>query len=97
LGFEEPQGWTRQAVERTAPTAMLLYSLIMVWFAAEGHRHYRVPRRPWYRGKCSASFADILNTLRCESVRQEVLSLGLQGRGSRNVLKTLCRAVQQAA
>ena len=39
LGFEEPQGWTRRAVERTAPTAMLLYSLIVLWFAAEAHRH----------------------------------------------------------
>src|SRR5205085_427774 len=26
LGFEQPQGWTRHAVERTAPLAMLLYS-----------------------------------------------------------------------
>jgi len=24
LGFEEPQGWTRRAVERTAPVAMFL-------------------------------------------------------------------------
>lgn len=97
LGFEEPQGWTRKAVERTAPTAMLLYSLIVLWFAAEGHRHYRAPYRPWYRSKSCASFADMLNTLRCESVRVQVLSLGLQGQGSRNVMKTLCRAVQQAA
>ncbi len=36
LGFEEPQGWTRRAVERTAPTAMLLYSLIVLWFAHVG-------------------------------------------------------------
>ena len=42
LGFEEPQGWTRRAVERTAPTAMLLYSLIVMWFVHEGHRYYRV-------------------------------------------------------
>jgi hypothetical protein len=97
LGFEQPQGWTRQAVERTAPTAMLLYSLVVLWFAAEGHRHYRAPKRPWYRSKCCASFVDMLNTLRCESVRQQVLSLGLQGHGSRNVLKTLCNAVQLAA
>ncbi len=97
LGFEEPQGWTRQAVERTAPTAMLLYSLIVLWFAAEGHRQHRAPHRPWYRSKCCASFADLLNTLRCESVREQVLSLGLQGRGSKDIMKTLCRAVQQAA
>lgn len=97
LGFEQPQGWTRKAVERTAPTAMLLYSLIVLWFAAEGHRHYRAPNRPWYRSKCCASFADMLNTLRCESVREQVLSLGLQGQGPRNVMKTLLNAVQQAA
>jgi hypothetical protein len=97
LGFEQPQGWTRQAVERTAPTAMLLYSLIVLWFATEGHRHYRAPHRPWYRSKCWASFADMLNTLRCESIRAQVLSLGLQGHGSRNIMKTLCNAVQQAA
>jgi len=97
LGFEQPQGWTRKAVERTAPTAMLLYSLIVLWFAAEGHRHYRAPNRPWYRSKCCASFADMLNTLRRESVREQVLSLGLQGQGSRNVMKTLFIAVQQAA
>ncbi|MFH1111148.1 MAG: transposase [Planctomycetota bacterium] len=97
LGFEQPQGWTRQAVERTAPTAMLLYSLIVLWFAAEGHRHYQAPNRPWYQSKCCASFADMLNTLRCESVREQVSSLGLQGQGSRNIMKTLCRAVQQAA
>ena len=33
LGFEQPQGWTRKAVQRTAPTAMLLYSLVVLWFA----------------------------------------------------------------
>ena len=97
LGFEQPQGWTRHAVERTAPTAMWLYSLIVLWFAAEGHRHYRAPNRPWYRSKSCASFADMLNTLRCESVREQVLSLGLKGRGSKNIMKTLFTAVQQAA
>ncbi len=97
LGFEQPQGWTRNAVERTAPTEMLLYSLIVLWFASRGHRHYRAPHRPWYRSKSRASFADMLTTLRCESVRERVLSLGLQGRGSRNIMKTLFNAVQQAA
>jgi len=97
LGFEQPQGWTRKAVERTAPTAMLLYSLIVLWFAAEGHRHYRAPNRPWYPRKSCASFADMLSTLRCQSVREQVLSLGLKGRGSRNIMKTLLNAVQQAA
>jgi hypothetical protein len=97
LGFEEPQGWTRRAVERTAPTAMLLYSLIALWFARHGHRYYAPPLRPWYRTKRHPSFADMLATLRQESVRDQVSSLRVTGRGSRNVVKSLIRAVQQAA
>jgi SRSO17 transposase len=97
LGFEEPQGWTRCAVQRTAPTAMLLYSLIVLWFASVGHRFYRPPLRPWYRSKARPSFADMLATLRQESVREQVSALPLTGRGSRNIVKSLIHAVKQAA
>lgn len=97
LGFEEPQSWTRRAVQRTAPTAMLLYSLIALWFASDGHRHYRVPDRPWYRSKARASFADMLATLRRESVKEQVSSMGLSGQGSRKVIDTLLNVVQRAA
>ena len=97
LGFEEPQGWTKHAVLRTAPTAMLLYSLVVLWFSREGHRHYQPPTRPWYIGKTDASFADMLATLRCQSIRSEVLSMHLHGRGSRNVIKRLIHVVKQAA
>ena len=89
LGFEEPQGWTRRAVERTAPMAMLLYSLIVLWFAAEGHRRYRAFTRPWYTTKQHASFADMLATLRRETIREQVLSLPLTGQGSRKITKAL--------
>ena len=97
LGFEEPQGWTRPAVQRTAPVAMLLYSLAVLWFSREGHRHYAPPPRPWYPGKTQASFADMLATLRCQSAKHEILSMGLHGSGSRNVIKTLLHVVKQAA
>lgn len=97
LGFEQPQGWTRQAVERTAPTAMLLYAMIVLWFARQGHRHYRAPTRPWYTQKKNPSFADMLATLRRLSIQQTVSSLRLSGRGSRNILKTLMQALQPAA
>jgi hypothetical protein len=97
LGFEQPQGWSKPAVQRTAPVAMLLYSLIVLWFSREGHRHYQPPARPWYIGKTDASFADMLATLRCQSVKGEVLSMGLHGSGSRNVLKCLIHVVNQAA
>ena len=97
LGFEEPQGWTRRAVERTAPTAMLLYTLIVLWFARCGRCHYRRPNCPWYRTKRHASFADMLTTLRRESLREEVLSTPLRGRGSRKLAQTLLHAAQQVA
>ena len=63
LGFEQPQGWTRRAVERTAPVAMLLYSLDRVVVRAEGHRSYHPLDCPWYRSKTEPSFADMLATL----------------------------------
>ena len=97
LGFEEPQGWTRRAVERTAPTAMLLHTLIILWFARCGHRYYRQPDRPWYRTKRHASFADMLTTLRRESLQEQVLSTPLRGRGSRKLRQTLLHTAQQAA
>jgi hypothetical protein len=97
LGFEKPQGWTRRAVERTAPTAMLLHTLIVLWFARCGHRHYRQQECPWYRTKQHASFADMLTTLRRESIREQVLSIPPSRRGNRKVLRTLLHAVHQAA
>ena len=97
LGFEQPQGWSKLAVQRTAPVAMLLYSLIVLWFSREGHRYYQPPLRPWYIGKTDASFADMAATLRCQSVKREVLSMHLHGSGSKNVLKCLLHVVKQAA
>ena len=96
LGFEQPQGWTRRAVQRTAPVAMLLYSLIVFWFVRQGHRHYRPDECPWYRRKSRASFLDMLTTLRRESVRNQFLSLGLSGEGSRKALQAIENAVSLA-
>ena len=72
LGFEEPQGWSRRAVQRTAPIALLLYSLIVLWFARDGHRFYRPLVRPWYRKKTRPSFADMLRTLQQESLSYSI-------------------------
>lgn len=97
LGFEEPQGWTRQAVERTAPLAMILYSLIVIWFVQQGHQDYRPVNCPWYQAKPHASFRDMLVTLRRTSIRQCLVSLGLCGPGSRKVLELLETAASLAA
>ena len=97
LGFEQPQSWTRLAVKRTAPLAMLLYSLIVLWFIQVGHKHHQLPQRPWYRHKVHASFADMLATLRSLSVEQQVSSLPLDSEGVKNLLHTLIHVVKHAA
>lgn len=64
LGLEDPANRLPRAVERTAPMALFLYSLSVLWFHLEGHRHVQFPYRPWYRQKREPSFADIFSTLR---------------------------------
>jgi hypothetical protein len=89
LGFEEPQGRTRRAVERTAPMAMLLYGLIVLWFGHVGHRLYRPLERPWYRTKRRPSFADMLTTLRRACLRAEVVRGRRSTKTSHNLLEAL--------
>lgn len=64
LGFEDPANRLPLAVERTAPMAMVLYSMTILWYARHGHEHVQFPRRPWYNQKREPSFADMLTTLR---------------------------------
>jgi hypothetical protein len=66
LGIEEPQNRTRPAARRTAPTALLLYSLI-VWWHEQVREHPAPALRAW-RGKPHPSFADILAALRLETL-----------------------------
>jgi SRSO17 transposase len=67
LGLEDPANRKPKAVERTAPMALFLYSLSVLWFHRQGHRGLEFPFRPWYRKKVEPSFADILSTLRSQS------------------------------
>jgi hypothetical protein len=64
LGFEDPANRLPKAVQRTAPMAMVLVSLITLWFHQTGHRDVQFPHRPWYTRKREPSFADMLGTLR---------------------------------
>ena len=66
LGLEDPQGQTPLAVRRTAPLALIVYVLVLLWYADQ-LRHQRVVSwlpRPWYRTKTAPSFVDMLTALR---------------------------------
>jgi hypothetical protein len=64
LGLEDPANRLPKAVERTAPMALFIFSIVVVWFHQTGHQFVRFPFRPWYPQKEETSFADVLTTLR---------------------------------
>lgn len=77
LGLEDPANRVPKAVKRTAPMAMFLYSLTVVWYATEGHAHWQIPDRPWYWWKSEPSFADMLTTLRRKSWEDKLSKVSL--------------------
>jgi len=64
LGLEDPANRLPKAVQRTAPMALFLHSLIVLWFDKNGQEWLSFPRRPWYPKKAEPSFADMLTALR---------------------------------
>lgn len=68
LGIGQAQNRKPQAVERTAPTGLLLYSLVVLWHEWVRQDPPRLLRK--WRGKRGASFADMLATLRLDSLHQ---------------------------
>jgi len=65
LGFEDPQNRTDRAVERTAPMALWLHSLVVLWYLGAGQfsRAAQQPMLPWHV-KTTPAFSDMLATLR---------------------------------
>ncbi len=96
LGLEDAANRKEKAVRRTAPMALVLYSLIVLWFHREGHRQLQFPDRPWYPGKEEPSFADLLTTLRRESWREKIRPLPWPSRLGEKYLTPLVEFVSLA-
>lgn len=75
MGLGEQANRVAKAVERTAPMASFLYSIVVVWFHRVGHECVRFPFRPWYLRKEEPSFADMLTTLRRVSYDEKTETL----------------------
>ena len=98
LGFEDPQNRAERAVERTAPTAMWVYTLTVVWYLTVG-QHLRsalLPSFPWYSKKVP-SFSDMLAALRRETWRHEVLDPLPIGKSHQKSLTPMLDALAYAA
>lgn len=91
LGFEAPQNRTEHAVERTAPMALIAYSLVVMWYVSIGHktRAARLPSLPWYDKRGTTTFSDMLATLRRASWAQRLLD----PRGNASDLRKRTRAL----
>ena len=68
LGAGEARNRVRLAVERTVPFALLVHTLIIIWYARHGHDPADIDDRrasqPWYRTKTEPAFEDMLIKLR---------------------------------
>jgi hypothetical protein len=62
LGFETTQGWCSRTVNRQAPLAMVLVTLVKAWYAqcALQEPALRPEPLPWYPHKVQPSLADML-------------------------------------
>jgi SRSO17 transposase len=68
LGAGEARSRARRAVERTVPFALLVHTLVIIWYARHGHSPARITARrhaqPWYHAKTEPAFEDMLTQLR---------------------------------
>jgi len=98
LGFEDPQNRTERAVERTAPMALWVYTITVVWYLIAG-KHLKVaclPLLPWYAKKTPA-FSDMLATLRRETWRHRLLESSWATPRNQKSLAPLLDAIAYAA
>ena len=98
LGVDEPQSRKPKAVERTAPTGLLFYSLIVLWHECIRKQPARA-MRPW-PDRRGASFADMLAALRrdcLEQTKQTHLSTPDIPPGVQKILKPLAYLLALAA
>ena len=68
LGAGEARTRTRRAVQRTVPFALLVHTLVVIWYARCGYDRSDIKRRraaePWYPAKTEPAFEDMLTKLR---------------------------------
>ena len=68
LGVGQARNRTAQAVNRTWAFGMYVYTIVVLWYALNGHQSQIVADRrihaPWYLSKSDPSFTDMLTALR---------------------------------
>jgi hypothetical protein len=100
LGMQDPQTQLPASVRRAAPTALLVYSLVVLWYLRDGHRQLRrmrVLRDPWHDKRGRPSFSDMLAALRRLGWRRAFSDpASLSPARSKTLAAYLCRVVAVA-
>ena len=93
-GFEQTQGWCPRTVERQAPLALIVQTLVKVWYLRSGVKAtWAQPKGSqvcgWLSEKAHPSYLDMLATLR-RVIWNDRINVNSTPRGRvRNILETL--------
>lgn len=96
LGFGESANRTEKAVKRTAPMAMVLYTLVVLWAERGGHEKAKWVERVWYKQKEELSFGDLLGEVRRESWQEMIAGGRMVEGGSESMLNKLIDCASRA-
>lgn len=93
-GFEEVQGWCPKTVERQAPMALVVQTLVKAWYLQHGEQARAAQPRgkeawPWMPDKKHPSYLDMLATLRAVLWDDRINSKSPRSGKVREILKTL--------
>ena len=77
MGFESTRGWCSKTVNRQAPLAMVLTTLVKAWYARAALTDPTLlpTATPWHPGKTRPTFLDMLSALRRVLWHDRVASL----------------------
>ena len=99
MGIEGPQAQLRAAVERQAPFALMMLSLVKLWYVTRGYACDTEIEQcdPWYEHKKNLSFDDMLACLRRTSWRGWISSASTLRDDLHEILKPLIWQASKAA
>ena len=99
MGFESTRGWCSRTVNRQAPLALVLTTLVKAWYAcvAADEPSLRPETMPWQLSKRHPSFLDMLSALRRVLWRHRISSNSKLPAQVQEILQALSYALCAAA
>jgi hypothetical protein len=100
LRIQQGQCQLPTKVRRTVPFGMLLYSLVVLWYARRGPllaASTDSPKDPWYKKTARPSFTDMMACLRRQSWAEGISATSCTGKTRQEILTAYLARVVAAA